>query len=323
VSKGAGSIERRIADLLNKSDRVLSIDDITDHAFKLRGRKATRAQRLSATRAAHRLLRRAKEAEARADELSEQMAAAAIAALGPESDAGFSHPHWEHRWHDPRWPQLRALRDFARHIDMWRTTTKDRRLYFHPIDVPMEVWAVTIDRSGIHWFDAEIIRVTDRNVMVRYAGVTARLDRMNLWQWWAFWRGVCFVSSRTGRIAKELDDIWHQRYGHATGGPPPAMQMPLEQARLLLGLPANYSKADVLAAFRSKAKQAHPDVGGTPEIFRLLVEARDRLLTALGTREAPPKPPSYAPRGADITYRTYRSGSSRARLGTGSSQRLT
>jgi hypothetical protein len=55
MSRGPGSVERRIADLLAATrDRALSIDEITDHAFALAGATPTRAQRLSATRAAHR-----------------------------------------------------------------------------------------------------------------------------------------------------------------------------------------------------------------------------------------------------------------------------
>jgi hypothetical protein len=53
MSKGAGAVERRIADLLAATrDRALTVDDITDAAFELRGAKPTRAQRLSATGAA-------------------------------------------------------------------------------------------------------------------------------------------------------------------------------------------------------------------------------------------------------------------------------
>jgi hypothetical protein len=37
--------------------------------------------------------------------------------------------------------------------------------------------------------------------------------------------------------------------------------------------------------------------------FRKLVEARDRLLAALGTSAPPPKPPTYAPKGTTIKYR--------------------
>ena len=100
--------------------------------------------------------------------------------------------------------------------------------------------------------------------------------------------------------------------------------MPLADAIKLLGVPANYTKEDVEAAFRREAKKAHPDVGGTVEQFRKLVEARDRLLAALGTSALPPKPPAYAPKGAIITYRRVsvsrqgRLGSSTLRLGRAS-----
>jgi hypothetical protein len=209
------------------------------------------------------------------------------------------------RWHkvDPNHVQAET--------DFWETTTLRGRLYFHPPDVPVEVWAVTIDCAGVHWFDAEIVRITWRNVVVRYAGETARLDRERLWRSWAFWRAVRFVSSRTGRIAAKLDEAWRDRY--AAGGVPPAMRMPLEEARRLLGLPLNYTRDDVISAFRRAAKKAHPDRGGTAEMFHKLVEARDRLLAALGTSAPPPKAPAYAPSGATIVYGS--GGSRRQSLG--------
>jgi hypothetical protein len=71
----------------------------------------------------------------------------------------------------------------------------------------VRVWAVSIQPAGVIWADAEVTRITARNVMVRYAGEIARLDRETLWSWWAFWRGVRFVSSRTGRIAAALDEL--------------------------------------------------------------------------------------------------------------------
>ena len=152
MSRGPGAIERRVADLLAATcDRALSIDAITDHAFELGGRAPPRAQRLSATRAAHQVLRRAR---------------------GPAA--------WEERY-------------------AWRATTIKKRLWFHPPDVPVQVWAVTIERRGVHWFDAEVVRITKRNVMVRYYGELARLDRTQLWHWWAFWRGVRFVSAKRPR----------------------------------------------------------------------------------------------------------------------------
>jgi hypothetical protein len=51
-------------------------------------------------------------------------------------------------------------------------------------------------------------------------------------------------------------------------------------------------------------------------MFRLLVEARDRLLAALGTSAPPPKPPDYAPKGVQVLYRVDRA-SDRQRLGSG------
>jgi hypothetical protein len=62
MSAGPGSIERRIADLFAATrDRAFSVDVVTDHAFDLKGKAPTRAQRISATRAAHLLLRRWRE----------------------------------------------------------------------------------------------------------------------------------------------------------------------------------------------------------------------------------------------------------------------
>ena len=61
-------------------------------------------------------------------------------------------------------------------------------------------------------------------------------------------------------------------------------------------------------------KKAHPDLGGTAEMFHKLVEARDRLLAALGTSAPPPKPPAYAPSGMTVVYRS--GGSRRQSLGS-------
>jgi hypothetical protein len=293
MSKGMGIVERRIAELFAATrDRALSIADVTDHAFKLKGRVPTRAQRISATRAAHRLLRRVREAEDSDDKRVREWAL---------------HVGCFGRIVRPK-PGFLAME-----FDHWQATTLKGRLYFNPPDVPVQVWAVTIDHSGVHWFDAEVTKITERNVMVRHAGATARLDRERLWYWWAFWRRVRFVSSRTGRIAAALDDVWHRRYGTA-GAVPPSMRMSLERARLLLNVGDDYTREDVIAAFRRKVKEAHPDVGGTAEQFRLLVEARDRLLSAIGTEAPAPKMPEYAPTGSHIRYGSGRSRS--ARLGS-------
>jgi hypothetical protein len=197
----------------------------------------------------------------------------------------------------------------------WSATSNKGRLYFHPADYPVQVWAVSITPAGIEWFDTELLRITERNVTVRYAGEVARLDRDMLWRAWTFYRKVMFVSSRTGRIAALLDQFWLDQYaGRAGFAPPPAMQMALVQAIQILGVPLDYTHEDVVAAFRRAVKRAHPDVGGTAEMFRLFVEARDRLLAAIGTKEKAPKPPSYAPSGMIIRYGRYRPSAQR-RLG--------
>jgi hypothetical protein len=333
MSNGPGAVEARIADLLAATrDRALTVADLADNAYGLNGRReATRAQRLSTTRAAHRLLRRVKEANARAEKLRDKAHADVKAAIGGGKRLG--DKEYDERLHrDPGWHEALKLFDFCHRIgewgrwykvdrdhirvetDFWQTTTLKGRLYFHPPDVPVEVWAVTINASGVHWFDAEVVKITARNVMARYASDLAWLDRFQLWRAWAYWRGVRFVSSRTGRIAAKLDEAWWERYGRAAGGVPPSLQMPLAEAMAILGVPANYTKADVLAAFRCKVKKAHPDLGGTAEMFHKLLEARDRLLAALGTSAPPPKPPVYAPSGVTLVYRSG-GGSCRPSLG--------
>ena len=199
--------------------------------------------------------------------------------------------------------------------EFWRATAKDGRLYFHRPDVPINVWAVSIQPAGVIWAEAEVGRITERNVTVRYAGEVARLDRESLWKHWAVWRRVFFVSSRTGHVAQQLDALWQDRYGHAAGGVPPVMQMPLAEAMALLRVPPDYTKDDIIAAFRREAKKAHPDAGGTADLFRRLVEARDRLLAALGTSAPAPKAPAYAPKGAHIIYHRVKLGA-QGRIGS-------
>ena len=340
MSQGPGTIEKRIADLFAATkDRALSVADIADHAFELAGRPATREQRLSATRAAHRLVRRMKDVRAQCRQLRAEADRAAEAAFG-RSRPGYTED--EDGWREyektleatPAMRQAKKLSSWGAQFgfwtrfvkagsdsyrleseEFWRATTKDRRTYFHRPDVPISVWAVAIQPAGVIWADAEVGRITERNVTVRYAGEVARLDRESLWKSWALWRGVCFVSSRTGRAAQRFDAMWQDRYGRAAGGVPPVMQMPLAEAMALLRVPPDYTKGDVLAAFRREAKRAHPDAGGTAELFRRLVEARDRLLAALGTSAPAPKAPAYAPKWAQIIYRRVKLGS-QGRLGS-------
>jgi hypothetical protein len=123
---------------------------------------------------------------------------------------------------------------------------------------------------------------------------------------WALWRGVYFTSSRTGYAARQFDQIWQNRYG-APGAAPPRMQMPLAEGMQLLGVPPGYTREDINAAFRRMAKLAHPDAGGSGELFRRTVQARDRLLDSLGIQETAPATPQFAPKGLRVHYRRVRS----------------
>jgi hypothetical protein len=84
MSRGLGQIERRISELFAAAkDRALSVADICDHTFELDGAIATRAQRLSATRAAHRLLREAVALDSEAEgALKQAIAETAIGGSG-------------------------------------------------------------------------------------------------------------------------------------------------------------------------------------------------------------------------------------------------
>jgi hypothetical protein len=83
MSKGPGAIEKRIAGLFaGTRDQSLTVGEIADYAFALAGQPADRAQRLSATRAAHRLLLRMREAESKRSQLISDAHSEAKAAVG-------------------------------------------------------------------------------------------------------------------------------------------------------------------------------------------------------------------------------------------------
>ena len=184
----------------------------------------------------------------------------------------------------------------------WRATeTKDRRLWFHPADFPVRVWAVAINPEGVAWAEAEtILGIDNTYVHVRYSGEPARLSREKLARSWTLYRNVFFTSSRSGYAARSFDEMWRQRYWRPVTAAPPAMQMSLADAIKLLGVPADFTREDIIAAFRRQALRCHPDHGGTEAQFIELVKARDRLLAALGTRAAAPKMPEFAPKGARL-----------------------
>jgi hypothetical protein len=160
MSRGPGTIERRIADLSAATrDRGLDIETIARHAFNLRPEQApTRVQRLSATRAAHRVVRRQHEMHARANKLRAQAFEAVTAKLG-RGRGPYPDQEYDDRLHaEPAWKAAKALDGEMRRIGVrgllwrgdrpghfiaetvhWRVITLKRRLSFYPADVPAEV----------------------------------------------------------------------------------------------------------------------------------------------------------------------------------------
>jgi hypothetical protein len=82
--------------------------------------------------------------------------------------------------------------------------------------------------------------------------------------------------------------------------------MPLAEARDLLCLSEDHMRAAIIGAFRKAAVKAHPDTGGSAELFRRVVEARDRSFAALGMKAREVKMPEFAPKGVRLVYRSGR-----------------
>jgi hypothetical protein len=345
MSRGAGRLERRIGELFAATkDRALSISALASYAFELAdGVAPDRKQRLSATRAAHRLVRRAAAAKEAVRSALGQVIAETAAMIGREPggrgrecryfktatgyvavdkafaevmETALGRPAYLQAWHACERERKRSGDALFNRRGGWRATeTKDRRLWFHPADYPVRVWAVAIRPEGVVWADAEITGIDSTYVRVRYRGEPARLARKKLARAWTLYRGVYFTSAHSGFAANLFDEMWWQRYWRPDDAVPPAMQMALAVAIELLGVPADFTREDVIAAFRRKAMRCHPDHGGTEAQFIELMTARDRLLSALGTRAAPPKMPEFAPRGATLRYHVWRPASSSRQLG--------
>jgi hypothetical protein len=78
--------------------------------------------------------------------------------------------------------------------------------------------------------------------------------------------GLLYAGWRRGRFAKP--------------------DMPLDDARRLLGVPADASLAEIRAAHRRLIARVHPDAGGSAELASRINAARDALI-AERTRAAP------------------------------------
>jgi hypothetical protein len=295
MSRGPGRLEQAITDLFNATkDRALSVADICDVAFELGGRPASRAQRLSATRAAHRALKREWEMRRHLWKLKEEAEAQAIAAghKKPKERASYWNswrPFFEAKEATPAWIAAEAfeaakLQDSK--IYFWTTTEgADGRLYFHPKNFPVRIWGVDIVREGVLWGEVDSIDAVEEFIVwVTYDGEKCRLDRTRLWFNWTNYRGLMFTSARNGDAAFKFFQIWEDRY-YRSGAPlPQELGMSLAEAMRILGVPGNFTLEDITAGFRRMAKRCHPDHGGTDAAMRLVVQARNRLRASLGRK---------------------------------------
>jgi hypothetical protein len=211
MSRGPGQIEQRIGELFAATkDGAFSVAELCEVAFRLNGATPSRAQRLSATRAGHRIVSRGSRVGDRCAALLKQVLAETREILGLKSgDSSLDGALFARGMLDKAFVEAvkRAPSEVARRKAWlaverertrfggasfkWRTTeTVDRRLWFHPADYPVRVWAVAIQPDGVVWADTEIVRITGEWVSVRYQGEPARLSRRKLARHWTLHRNV-------------------------------------------------------------------------------------------------------------------------------------
>jgi len=96
---------------------------------------------------------------------------------------------------------------------------------------------------------------------------------------WATARTATYYTLETWRayssVLQDEDPRPQERVADRIDAPP----MGLRAHAKLLGIETTAGRAQVIDAFREKVKSAHPDGGGDPAAFRLLIEARDAMLT--------------------------------------------
>jgi hypothetical protein len=129
MSKGPGTVEKRITELfVATDDRALSVADIAAHAFELAGRPASREQRLSATRAAHRLIRRMKETRKLHRRLINEAHREAEAAFGRKPRYGGDDSDYDEYWPlvyaTSAWQHAQKLYSWAEQFGSWSTFVK-------------------------------------------------------------------------------------------------------------------------------------------------------------------------------------------------------
>lgn len=319
MSKGSGKVERRIIELFvdaspDGQDRPYTVAELAALVF---GTDAlTRPQRLSVKRAARSAIARAMHIDRHARALESEAWDATVIKFGREPRKGDDDTFFTMLALHPSRIAARRIRRKAEtenHLVHWHETLHaDGSVVFHYYDHPVRCWAVTIARLGVQFFEAEIVAIGRRRFSVIYQGVRCSLDRDKAALYGAWWRGVCFTTRQDGYAADSFWKRWHDQFGRLE-----PLRLPLDLARQMLGIVGNYTREQVITAFRKLAMKLHPDHGGDAEMFRKLIEARDLLLSLIGTKADPvkDKKPTFYPSGTKIVYRVWRPGGPR-RIGT-------
>jgi hypothetical protein len=141
-----------------------------------------------------------------------------------------------------------------------------------------EVYSLASDYaySRDPWGAHRITGVTATLLFVDFHGQLHSLDRAKLDRaGHVVSSGVCFYSKAAMRSISAASASLRE-----ASAPKPRTQQSGDDSDLL-GLGPTYTRADVMASFRRRAFELHPDQGGDPVAFDRLVEARMRALARL------------------------------------------
>lgn len=163
----------------------------------------------------------------------------------------------------------------------------------HPARLSVEAEVAWIDGKDL-WVRLPETRVVLAGQALRLPATKIKLPRMTesfSWRSQSFepavaarWDGAPFYRPVMGRRATAAHASYFTRaawieHERSLGDLPPDRPLQgLAGHAACLGVALDASRDQVLEAFRQKAKAAHPDAGGDPELFRRLMEARTALL---------------------------------------------
>jgi hypothetical protein len=129
-------------------------------------------------------------------------------------------------------------------------------------------------RAQSRWTAHSIIQVTWTRVFVEVEGELYALDRAKFGQdGYVFVAGICFYSNVAKR---KLERIWAEAKAER-----PLRDTPEVRTRCPLDLETATTRVEIMALFRKRAFQLHPDHGGDSQQFAHLVEARNRALARI------------------------------------------